>query len=122
LYAVVGTVAAIVGYGILRWLLGYAPQRSLEGMIVFFDLVVYTGLAFAVSGLAAGTVASRADAPLVGIVTGAVVALAAALALAPNSVARLPYAGGLAVGALIAGGIAAAVGLLRPVGVTGRRR
>jgi hypothetical protein len=119
LYAVIGTAVAIVGYGLLRRLLGYASQRSLEAMFVFFDLVVYTGFAFAVAGIVAGIIGARAYAPPAAVAAAAVVAFALAFALAPNAIPKLPFVGGLSAGVLVAGGIAAALGLLRPAGDTG---
>jgi hypothetical protein len=116
LYGIIGTIVTIAGYGMLQGLFGTpAPQRSLDGMIAFFDLVIVTAIAFGGGGLIAGIMAAQAISVWATVAAATAAAVIPALAMAPSSVAKPFYGAGLLAGALVAAGIAGASRSLRPV-------
>jgi hypothetical protein len=75
-YAFIGTIVAMVGYRIL-WggqLSTRAAEPTIDGLITFISIMLYTALAFAAAGVTAAWVHRASNSIAFAIVAGAVIA------------------------------------------------
>jgi hypothetical protein len=122
-YAFVGTIVAMVGYRIL-WggqLSTRAAEPTIDGLITFISIMLYTALAFAAAGVTAAWVYRARRSMTSAMFAGAVIAGAVASLMMPwyrGLSIEFPIV--VALSALICAGLAWALGLFRIPDLRGR--